>query len=84
MQCSTWRNYMAAAEAKLRLGYEVRKAALDMDAASKAPLDKANLRGRFVGSMDSEGLGPLLHEVSEQNHSGEFSFLKKSLALCFV
>lgn len=72
MQCSAWRNYMAAAEAKLRLGVEVRNAVMDMDTMSTAPLPKANLRGKFIGSMDSDGLGPWLHEESKRDHRGAF------------
>lgn len=71
MQCSAWRNYVAAAEASLRVGVEVRKAVVDVDAFSTAPLPKANLRGRFIGSMDSEGLGPLLHDEAKRDHTGE-------------
>lgn len=72
MQCSAWRNYMAAAEASLRVGVEVRKAVVDADALSTAPLPKANLRGRFIGSMDSEGLAPLLQDEAKRDHTGEF------------
>jgi hypothetical protein len=72
MQCSAWRNYMGAAEAKLRLGVEVRNAVMDMDTMSAAPLPKANLRSKFIGSMDSDGLGPWLHEESKRDHRGAF------------
>jgi hypothetical protein len=82
MQCSAWRNYMAAAEAKLRLGVEVRKAVTDMETVSTVPLPKANLRGKFIGSMDSDGLGPWLHEESKRDHRGEFLFA--IVVLCFL
>ena len=47
MQCSACQNYMAAAEATLRVGVEVRNASGDIDSVSTAPLPKANLRAHL-------------------------------------
>mmetsp|Transcript_28655 Transcript_28655/g.43736 ORF Transcript_28655/g.43736 Transcript_28655/m.43736 type:complete len:1599 (+) Transcript_28655:220-5016(+) len=66
MRFSSWRNYAAAAEAKLRCGVEVRKAVADN--VSPQPLPAESLRKRFVGGLDSEGLVPLLHEEATEKH----------------
>lgn len=70
MRFSSWRNYAAAAEAKLRCGVEVRKAKADKDSCK--PLPAESFRGRFVGGLDSEGLWPLLHDEAKENHIGKF------------
>lgn len=78
-RCNAWRNYMAAAEAQLRLGVEVQKAMLSID-QMKVPSGADNLRGRFVGGLDSDGLVPLLQEEALKSHVGECAFV--SLLIC--
>jgi hypothetical protein len=70
MRCSPWRNYLAAAEAILRVGFEVRKA-LEDPTRYRKEADVSDLRGRFVGGLDSDGCFPLLQEEAKRNHYGE-------------
>jgi hypothetical protein len=68
IRCSPWRNYLAAAEAELMLGVEIRKEG-SVDAAL-AKQGGQSMRQRFVGDMDSEGLSPKLQELLQQDHTG--------------
>lgn len=68
IRCSPWRNYLAAAEAELMLGVEIRKEE-SVDAAL-AKQGGQSMRQRFVGDMDSEGLSPKLQELLQQDHTG--------------
>ena len=68
IRCSPWRNYLAAAEAELMLGVEIRKE--ESVGATFAKQGGQSMRQRFVGDMDSEGLSPKLQELSQQDHTG--------------
>jgi hypothetical protein len=82
IRCSPWRNYLAAAEAELKLDAELQKE-LSNDASSVDKLAGRSMRRKFVGGLDSDGLSPKLHEESKKNHTGMWnpSFFF-SLAFC--
>jgi len=71
MRCSPWRNYLAAAEAELMLDIEIQKEGSVETSASKH--GGQSMRQRFVGDLDSDGLSPKLHELSQQDHTGALS-----------
>jgi hypothetical protein len=68
MLCSSWRNYAGAAEATLRLGVEIRK--VSSPGRPPNPNLKSMLRGKYIGSLGSEGFGLWLQEESKCDHRG--------------
>jgi tetratricopeptide (TPR) repeat protein len=82
IRCSPWRNYLAAAEAELRLDAALQKE-LSNGATLADKLGGRNMRQKFVGGLDSDGLLPKLHEESKKNHTGmynpSFCFLLASM-----
>ena len=76
LRCSPWRNYMAAAEAELRLDAEIRK---ELSSSDSSGTDKLagrraeSMRQKFVGGLDSDKLAPKLREESQKNHAGTLS-----------
>ena len=76
-RCNPWRNYSSAAEAMLKLGAEVRKAGNESDLVTLNTTEtdktsKSSLRGKFVGGLNSEGLGPILAEESKLDHKSKY------------
>ena len=67
LRCSPWRTYEAAAEALLKLGYEVQKSAGTI-VGGVEETDK--MRTRYVGGLDSTGYTPKLQEEVQVNHRG--------------
>ena len=68
VRCSPWRNYLAAAEAELMLGAELRNEG--SVEASAAKHGGQSMRQRFVGDLDSDGFAPKLEELSKIDHEG--------------
>jgi hypothetical protein len=76
LRCSPWRTYEAAAEALLKLGSEVQKAAgqllLEGGGGGHKGAEKVDeLRTRYVGGLDNEGYTPKLQEEVKINHRGK-------------
>ena len=67
LRCSPWRTYEAAAEALLKLGSEVQKAAGKIVEGTEK-VDA--MRTRYVGGLDNEGYTPKLQEEVKTNHRG--------------
>ena len=90
LRCSAWRTYEAAAEALLNLGVHVGRALKYEEESPSSPssgevkgADQVdNMRSRYVGGLDNEGLLPWLKEESQQNHQGaHFTSTLRRLAL---
>jgi hypothetical protein len=81
LRCSPWRTCQAAAEAMLRLAFE-------MDKAKANSLDHSErgdpMRARFVGSFNSEELNQRLQEESRVAHRGKCVMCKGREWFCCV
>jgi hypothetical protein len=75
LRCSPWRTYEAAAEALLKLGAEVQKAAGQLEGGGggghKGAEKVDEMRTRYVGGLDNEGYTPKLQEEVKINHRGK-------------
>jgi tetratricopeptide (TPR) repeat protein len=67
LRCSPWKAYEATAEALLRLGAEVKKAASDLSQAVETVVDD-DMRSRYVGGLDKNGYRPKLQDELKVNH----------------
>lgn len=73
-QCSRWKAYASAAEAMLRLSFEVNKAATvsEQGVLFETESERAGtMRPQYVGAVSSKGLSPLLADEHRVAHKGK-------------
>lgn len=81
LRCSPWRNYEATAEALLKCGAEVRRRRAGIEGGINKSTDGDGtpavdeMRTRYVGGLDNEGLTPKLEDEVKINHLGTLVYL---------